>query len=167
MAHRGPGAILFGPQEKVQVQGSETYTGRCGSCPGLEAQSPQQEPAFLATVLGIASKVSARDRPSHKSHCTQQASERRRCARCILMFSEVIHSSPRAQVRRRAQGYWCGCCLVRQLICAGVVSRPEELQSQLNPSQSSLQKGAGLGPPFTTCLLAVLLGVKREPKSSS
>mgnify|MGYP006996379560 CR=1 FL=1 len=86
MAHRGPGAILFGPQEKVQVQGSETYTGRYGSCPGLEAQSTQQEPAFLVTVLGIASKVPARDRPSHKSHCTQQASELRRPTRCILVL---------------------------------------------------------------------------------
>lgn len=88
MAHRGPGAIPFGPQEKVQVQGSETYTGRYGSCPGFEAQSPQQEPAFLVTVLGIASRVPARDRPSHKSHCTQQASELRRPTSCILMFSE-------------------------------------------------------------------------------
>ena len=141
MAHMGPGAILFGPQEKVQAQGSETYTGRYGSCPGLEAQSPQQEPAFLVTVLGIASKVPARDRPSHKSHCTQQASELRRPTRCILMFSEAIHSSPRAQVRHRAQGYWCGCHLARQLIfCAGVVSRAEELQSQLNPSQSHSEK---------------------------
>lgn len=41
----------------------------------LEAPAPQREPASLMTVPGMASKVPALDKPSHKSHCTQGASE--------------------------------------------------------------------------------------------